>query len=55
MKNLTTSLEFSHFPVMLSEIIEKARKNVLYRMNKGYVPKKSTLVKYNLSWDELDT
>jgi len=36
-------------------LFEKARKNVLYRMNKGYVPKKSTLVKYNLSWNELDT
>ena len=35
-------------------LFEKARKNVLYRMNKGYVPKKSTLVKYNLSWNELD-
>ena len=30
-------------------LFEKARKNVIYRMNnKGYVPKKSTLVKYNL-------
>ena len=36
-------------------LFERARQNVLYRMNKGYVPKKSTLVKYNLSWDELDT
>jgi len=36
-------------------LFEKARKNVLYRMNKGYVPKKSTLVKYNLSWYETYT
>ena len=36
-------------------LFEKSRKNVLYRMNKGYVPKKSTLVKYNLSWYETYT
>tara|TARA_B100001173_G_C15885051_1_gene503144 strand:+ start:90 stop:674 length:585 start_codon:yes stop_codon:yes gene_type:complete len=30
-------------------LFEQARKNVLYRMNRGYIPKKSTLVKYNLS------
>ena len=36
-------------------LFERARQNVLYRMNRGYVPKKSTLVKYNLSWNELNT
>ena len=30
-------------------LFEQARKNVIYRMNRGYIPKKSTLVKYNLS------
>ena len=30
-------------------LFEQARKNVLYRMNRGYIPKKSTMIKYNLS------
>ena len=30
-------------------LFEQARKHVLYRMSKGYTPKKSTLIKYNLS------
>ena len=30
-------------------LFEQARKHVVYRMNKGYTPKKSTLIKYNLS------
>lgn len=30
-------------------LFEQARKYIVYRMNKGYTPKKSTLIKYNLS------
>jgi len=30
-------------------LFEQARKYVIYRMNKGYTPKQSTLIKYNLS------
>lgn len=30
-------------------LFEQARKNVLYRMNRGYIPKKSTLIKYGLN------
>ena len=30
-------------------LFEQSRKHVLYRMSKGYTPKKSTLIKYNLS------
>ena len=30
-------------------LFEQALKYIVYRMNKGYTPKKSTLIKYNLS------
>lgn len=30
-------------------LFEQARKHIVYRMSKGYTPKKSTLIKYNLS------
>tara|TARA_B100000902_G_scaffold73046_1_gene78231 strand:- start:2657 stop:3241 length:585 start_codon:yes stop_codon:yes gene_type:complete len=30
-------------------LFEQSRKQLLYRMGKGYTPKKSTLIKYNLS------
>ena len=30
-------------------LFEQARKYIVYRMNKGYTPKQSTLIKYNLS------
>ena len=30
-------------------LFERARQNVLYRMNRGYIPKRSTFIKYNLS------
>ena len=30
-------------------LFEQARKRVIYRMNKGYTPKKSTLIKYGLN------
>jgi hypothetical protein len=30
-------------------LFEQSRKKIVYKMNKGYTPKKSTLIKYNLS------